>query len=220
MDWDIGRALVAQLHERIRSAPRRRATGPKRAVCRVARPAEGKARVGEVRIGADDDSACDGQKASVPDGTNVLAVQAFNRSLDSSDFGFMAGLGTATDNAPPTVLALNPPADATVRSLTQIEVRFSEPVTNVAAADLLIKGTPVTAVDLAGPDRYLFTFATPTPGVPSLAKATNSLSTMRVPNRLPTVRLSFHETPIAHAIGRKIQPRTMSILAGNHETYL
>src|SRR6266550_2735403 len=60
----------------------------------------------------------------------------------------------------------------------------------------------------------------PTPGDPSLAKATNSLSTMRVPNRLPTVRLSFHETPIAHAIGRKIQPRTTSMLAGNHETYL
>src|SRR4051794_40423543 len=48
----------------------------------------------------------------------------------------------------------------------------------------------------------------PTPGLPRFAKATNSLSTMRVPRRLPTVRLSFHDTPIAHAIGLKIHPRS------------
>ncbi len=57
----------------------------------------------------------------------------------------------------------------------------------------------------------------PTPGLPRLAKATNSLSTMRVPRRLPTVRLSFHDTPMAQAIGRKIVPRRRSRLAGTTE---
>ena len=51
---------------------------------------------------------------------------------------------------------------------------------------------------------------------PSWAKAMNSFSTMRVPSRLPIVPLSCHGTPIAHAIGRKIQPSTVCRLAGNH----
>src|SRR5438045_9370185 len=50
-----------------------------------------------------------------------------------------------------------------------------------------------------------FDSALPTPGSPNLAKAMNSLSTMRSPRRLPTIWLSFHETPIAHAIGLKIR---------------
>src|SRR5258706_8151321 len=67
-------------------------------------------------------------------GTNVLAVQAFNRSLDSSDLGFMAALDATTDDVAPSVLSLIPPANAALRSLTQVEVRFSDPVTNVDPA--------------------------------------------------------------------------------------
>src|SRR2546422_4425483 len=87
-------------------------------------------------------------------GTNVLAVQAFNRALDSSDFGFMAGLNTVVDDVPPSVVALNPPADATVRSLTQIQVLFNEAVVNLDAADLLINGTPATGLSVSAPDKY------------------------------------------------------------------
>src|SRR5258708_29483484 len=48
---------------------------------------------------------------------------------------------------------------------------------------------------------------------PSAAYATNSLSTMRVPSRLPIVAASFHGTPILHATGEKTQPKTRSRLS-------
>ncbi len=69
------------------------------------------------------------------------------------------------DTTPPTIRALNPLAGVTVQSLSQIEVTFSEPVTGVNAADLLINSRPATNVtgSLAGP--YVFRFA-PAPAGP------------------------------------------------------
>ena len=42
---------------------------------------------------------------------------------------------------------------------------------------------------------------------PSCANAMNSLSTMRVPSRLPTTAASFHGTPRLHATGANTQPK-------------
>lgn len=92
-------------------------------------------------------------------GTNVLAVQAFNASPDqSSDFIIDVSLSGTTDTTPPTVADLIPPAAATVRSLTTIEVGFSEDVTGVDAADLRINGVPATNVTAFNAARYVFAF--------------------------------------------------------------
>lgn len=59
------------------------------------------------------------------------------------------------DPAAPWLTMLNPPADATVRALRQVEVAFNKPVTGVDAADLLVNGVPATNVTgvAAGPYR-------------------------------------------------------------------
>ena len=68
-----------------------------------------------------------------------------------------------TDLTAPTVIAQNPAANAIVTNLTQITVTFSETVTGVDAADLLINGTP--ALGLAGGGAgYTFSFAQPAAG--------------------------------------------------------
>lgn len=78
------------------------------------------------------------------------------------------------DPAAPTLATLNPPANATVRILRQVEVSFSKPVSGVDAADLLINGTPATNVTgvAAGPYRFEFP-AIPT-GLVTLAWAPQS----------------------------------------------
>jgi hypothetical protein len=97
-------------------------------------------------------------------GINVLAVQAFNSSIaNSSDFVINVGLDYTVDVTPPVVAQLIPPAAATVRSLTQVEVDFSEPVTGVDAADLRINGAGATNLVVFGPSVYVFEF--PQPGV-------------------------------------------------------
>src|SRR6185503_8830922 len=71
-------------------------------------------------------------------GVNVIAVQAFNASLSSSDLGIDVSLTTtAPDFVAPSIGSVNP-APGTVNSLNQITVTFSEPVSGVNAADLLI----------------------------------------------------------------------------------
>lgn len=56
------------------------------------------------------------------------------------------------------------PAAGTVRQLSSVEVTFSEPVTGVEAADLLINGVPAEAVTGIGAGPYLFTFPPSAPG--------------------------------------------------------
>src|SRR6267143_2254248 len=48
--------------------------------------------------------------------------------------------------------------------------------------------------------------------------AKNSLRTMRSPSRAPIVPESCHGTPMANAIGRKTQPRTVWTFSGNQVT--
>jgi hypothetical protein len=53
---------------------------------------------------------------------------------------------TLVDQTPPTVISQDPAGGSFVPNLTQITVTFSEPVSGVNAADLLVSGTPATAV--------------------------------------------------------------------------
>lgn len=71
---------------------------------------------------------------------------------------------TLVDNIPPTVAYQLPFAGVTVRSLSQIEINFTETVTGVDAADLLINGTAATGVTALSGTRYLLTLAQPAVG--------------------------------------------------------
>jgi hypothetical protein len=97
-------------------------------------------------------------------GTNVLAVHAFNQSLSgSSDFGFNAQLYTylADASAVPPRVAQVAPLQGDVLYLTNLIVTFSEGVTNVDAADLLVNDVPATDMTSDTNTTYNFSFAQP-----------------------------------------------------------
>jgi hypothetical protein len=95
-------------------------------------------------------------------GTNVIAVQVFQSSTNSSDLGFDASLETIlVDTNPPTVLSANPAGGSAVNALTEITVNFSEPVTGVDAFDLRINGSPAMTVAPLSSSSYRFTFPQP-----------------------------------------------------------
>ncbi|NIP96418.1 MAG: hypothetical protein GWO24_24500, partial [Akkermansiaceae bacterium] len=62
------------------------------------------------------------------------------------------------DEQAPTVTATAPPAGLTLRSLREVSVTFSEPVTGLEAGDLRIDGRTASAVTGSGAGPYLFTF--------------------------------------------------------------
>ncbi len=98
------------------------------------------------------------------EGANVIAIQAFNTSAASSDFGIDCAVESlVTETVPPTLVSFTPAAGARTE-LTQITVVFSEPVTGVDADDLAVAGNPPTSVTGSG-TTYTFTFPQPTPGV-------------------------------------------------------
>jgi hypothetical protein len=65
----------------------------------------------------------------------------------------------------PNATSLIPAANSILRSFSTIEVFFSEDVSGVDAADLLVNGVPATEVSSFGEDQYVFTFDEPSPGV-------------------------------------------------------
>ncbi len=110
------------------------------------------------------------------DGTNLLVVHAFNQSLsNSTDFGFNAQLYTfMTDPSlvAPRITSVNPGA-GTVFYLTNLTVRFLEPVTGVDAGDLLVNGIPATGVSGGSSNAtYVFSFPAPQFGLVSVTWAT------------------------------------------------
>lgn len=97
-------------------------------------------------------------------GSNLVAVQVFNTSLGSSDLGFDAGLEAIRDETvAPVIASVQPAAGASVTSLTQVTVQFSEPVTGVDADDLLVNSVGATGVS-GGDASYTFTFPQPGAG--------------------------------------------------------
>jgi hypothetical protein len=105
-------------------------------------------------------------------GVNILAVQAFNCSLsDSTDFLISVSLSGSLDVQPPVVDSVVPAEGALVRALTGLEVMFSESVTGVNAADLLLNGVPATGFSVISPRDYAFTFPQPAPGAVSVSWA-------------------------------------------------
>ena len=108
-------------------------------------------------------------------GTNVLAIQAVNESLSSSDFGFNAQLYTyqADTEVVAPRLVKKEPAPGYLLQLTNLLVTFSEPVTNLEAADLLVNGVPASTVTASSNTTFLFTFPQPAYGTVAITWAPN-----------------------------------------------
>lgn len=97
--------------------------------------------------------------------TNTPA-HAFDETAPGTSWAY-----SLTDSIAPFVTGLNPPANATVLSLSQIEVTFNEPITGLNAADLLINGAPATNVVNSAGTKYTFTFPAVSPGAVSVSWA-------------------------------------------------
>ena len=104
-------------------------------------------------------------------GRNVLAVQAFNTTIASNDFKIDAELVDpfGPDRTAPSLVFLVPAEDTTVRSLSQIEIVFSEPVRGVDADDLLVAGSPARAVRGGDTGPWIFAFDAPARGTVDVA---------------------------------------------------
>ena len=76
---------------------------------------------------------------------------------------------TLVDVAAPTVLSRTPAANALVGSLGQVEVLFSEAVSGVDAADLLVNGVAAQSAFGSGAGPYVFQFPQPPTGSVTLA---------------------------------------------------
>ncbi len=96
-------------------------------------------------------------------GTNVLAVQVFNVTMESSDLCLDAALKADLQAPPPPVVRSVAPPPGPAAQLNLITVTFSEAVVNVAAADLLLNDNPARAVS-GGGSVYTFEFDPPAPG--------------------------------------------------------
>src|SRR5690349_3688529 len=77
----------------------------------------------------------------------------FNQTAPSSKWQY-----TLVDQIPPTISGLFPPSGATVRSLGEVQVTFSEDVAGVDAVDLLLNGQPATNIFKVGSGPFIFQF--------------------------------------------------------------
>ena len=103
--------------------------------------------------------------AALVGGTNVLAIQAFNAALGSSDIIMDVSLSATPDQTAPVVSFQLPFAGSTVASLSQIEIDFSKNVTGVEATDLLVNGMATTNVTALSGSVYVFRFPPQAPGM-------------------------------------------------------
>lgn len=120
-------------------------------------------------------------------GANILAAEVHQSGTGSSDIVMGLTLDAVwqprlRDVSAPALTAVIPTAGATLASLTQIEVQFSEGVRGVNAADLLLNGLPATNVTSSAPNTYLFRFPQPAVGPVSVTWATGHGITDRSSN--------------------------------------
>jgi hypothetical protein len=85
---------------------------------------------------------------------------AFNTNSTGANWSY-----TLLDAVPPTITTIDPTPNSTIAALTSISVTFSEPVTGVNAADLLVNSAPTTGLSGSGAGPYTFTFVQPPQGV-------------------------------------------------------
>ncbi len=105
----------------------------------------------------------------VDHGITDLAANAFDQAAPGASWFY-----TVADSVPPTAIRSSPPPNAVVRSLTSVQVVFSEPVLGITADDLVVNGVAATNVTGAGAGPYRFFFAAPGGGSVSFAWATSA----------------------------------------------
>ncbi len=96
-------------------------------------------------------------------------IRLYNRALTTLEIATDRDTPIVSGPTAPVITATAPPQGAQTRSLTQVDVQFSEPVTGVDAADLLVAGVPAAAVAALGNNSYRWTFPAQPAGVVSLA---------------------------------------------------
>jgi hypothetical protein len=80
---------------------------------------------------------------------------------------------TLLDTVGPRLIAIAPAPGATLSSLDEIKLSFSEAVSGVDSDDLLINGTSAKTVKGAGAGEYTFTFLQPSNGLVTISWETN-----------------------------------------------
>jgi len=152
-------------------------------------------------------------------GENVMAIHLLNGNQTSSDILIDASVMGVIDQQSPTIdltLGLLPPAGATVRELTTIEVVFSEDVQGVDAADLLINSQPATNLVVVAPNQYVFEFEQPADGLVQVAFSGNAgiTDTAATPNPFLGESWSYTLDPNAEPPGIIIS----EFMASNDDT--
>ncbi len=98
-------------------------------------------------------------------------VRIYNRALSAAEIATDRDTPIISGPTAPVILSATPAQGATVRSLTQIDVLFSEAVTGVDAADLLIGGSAATGVVALGENAWRFSFPAQSAGAVGVAFA-------------------------------------------------
>ena len=110
---------------------------------------------------------------------DIAALLVYNRTLTSPELAQVRQYlqDKFLEPAAPTLVAITPATNSTVRSLTSVAVTFSEPVGNVNAAALQINGSPATSVTAISARQYSFQFPQPPAGTCTVGfSATNGIT--------------------------------------------
>jgi hypothetical protein len=81
--------------------------------------------------------------------------------VEALSFAELEVFGPEQDRTPPAVDAVDPAAGSRVAELAAVTVTFSEPITGIEAADLLVNGEPCAAVAAQSPLVWWFRLASP-----------------------------------------------------------
>ena len=123
---------------------------------------------------------------------------------------------SAADLEPPVPISVTPPRGTTVATLDQLSVLFSEPVTGVQAADLLINEIPAQA-SFGASNLWTFFFSQPIPGTVSIRWDINHTVTDTSGNRLNQAaveaRWSYTLTDLLPPGPQRITPTPEATLA-------
>ena len=98
-------------------------------------------------------------------------VRVYNRALTATEINTAKNTALVSLPTAPTVLSTTPAQGAAVRSLSQIDVLFSETVVGMNASDLLIAGQPATGLTSLGGNAWRFSFPAQPNGTVSVAFA-------------------------------------------------
>ncbi|MGC8828764.1 MAG: Ig-like domain-containing protein [Verrucomicrobiia bacterium] len=143
-------------------------------------------------------------------GDNILAIQAMNRATNDTDFLFELELyASAVDPMliGPMIASVEPvPGD--VWNLTNIVIRFNEPVNNVNAQDLLINGTPASSVHQIDSSTYSFAFSQPDYGIVNVSWASDNgivdydsqPKSFNISESVPTFQYKLYNPELPHIV--------------------